>query len=178
MTIGRAAGAGNQRPAPDRVWRRQGDDRDVARFRRPAPRRLAAGVRREMKLLLDTHALLWWREGSRRLGPRARAAIETGAASVHVSAASAWELAIKSRLRKLKLREPLDRWLPAAVESSGFLPLSVTLPHAILVGSLPDHHADPFDRMLIAQAVLHELTIVTADAVFEDYEVQVLDART
>jgi PIN domain nuclease of toxin-antitoxin system len=128
-------------------------------------------------LLLDTHTLLWWREGSRKLGPRTRAAIEAGAAAVHVSAASAWELAIKSRLGKLRLREPLHRWLPAALESSGFLPMPVTLAHATHVASLPDHHADPFDRLLVAQAVLHEMTIVTADAVFEAYDVEVLDAR-
>lgn len=130
-----------------------------------------------MKLLLDTHALLWWREGSRKLGPRTRAIIETEAASVHVSAASAWELAIKYRLGKLKTREPIDRWLPAALESSGFLTLNVTLLHAIHVGTLPDHHADPFDRLLVAQAVLDELTIVTSDAAFESYDVRTLDAR-
>ncbi len=130
-----------------------------------------------MPLLLDTHVLLWWREGSRKLGPRARAAIETGAASVHVSAASAWELAMKSRIGKLELREPLHRWMPGAIDSSGFLPLPVTLAHAVHVGSLPDHHADPFDRLLVAQAALHALTVVTADAAFELYDVHVLDAR-
>ena len=131
-----------------------------------------------MTLLLDSQALLWWREGSRKLGPRARAAISQDAFGVLVSAASAWELAIKSATGKLTLREPLDRWLPAALDGSGFETLPVTLAHALAVASLPFHHADPFDRLLIAQAQLEKLTIVTADSVFEDYDVKLLDART
>lgn len=131
-----------------------------------------------MRLLLDTHVLLWWREGNRKLGSRARTAIEAEAVTVHFSAASAWELAIKSRLGKLRTREPLHKWLPVAIESSGFLTLSVTLEHAVLVANLPDHHADPFDRMLIAQARHDDLTIVTSDTAFEAYGVRLLDART
>jgi PIN domain nuclease of toxin-antitoxin system len=130
-----------------------------------------------VRLLLDTHVLLWWREGSRKLGPRARGCIEREALSVHVSAATAWELAIKSRLGKLTVGEPLDRWLLAAIESSGFLALDVTLTHALHVSSLPEHHGDPFDRMLIAQAALDDLTLVTSDVAFEAYDVRVLDAR-
>jgi PIN domain nuclease of toxin-antitoxin system len=128
--------------------------------------------------LLDTQAFLWWREGSGKLGPRARAAIETEAATVRVSAASAWELAIKSRTGRLRLRQPLHTWMPAAIETSGFVTLPVTIDHAIGVASLPDHHADPFDRLLIVQARLEHLTIVTSDAAFDDYDVRVLDART
>lgn len=130
-----------------------------------------------MTLLLDTQALLWWREGSRKLGPRARAAIEQGAFGVLVSAATAWELAIKTQSGKLRLRAPLDRWLPAAVEGSGFETLNVTMAHAVAVAGLPPHHADPFDRLLIAQALLEQLTIVTADTAFEAYPVKVLGAR-
>lgn len=131
-----------------------------------------------MNLLLDTQALLWWREGSRKLGSRARAAIETEATTVRVSAATGWELAIKSRSGRLRLREPLHLWLPAALESSGFLALPVTLDHAIGVAGLPDHHADPFDRLLIAQARQEDLTIVTSDTAFGAYDVRLLDART
>jgi PIN domain nuclease of toxin-antitoxin system len=130
-----------------------------------------------MNLLLDTQTLLWWREGSRRLGPEARAAIERRALTVRVSAVSAWEIAIKLHSGRLTLREPLDRWLPAAIESSGFGTLTVTLSHAIAVASLPAHHADPFDRLLIVQAQLEHLTIVTSDTAFEDYDVRILDAR-
>lgn len=130
-----------------------------------------------MTLLLDTQALLWWREGHRRLGPRARAAIEQGAFAVFFSAASAWELAMKSGAGKLKLRQPLDRWLLAALDGSGFHTLPVTLEHALTVTGLPAHHADPFDRLLVAQAQLERLTLVTSDDVFEHYDVKVLDAR-
>jgi PIN domain nuclease of toxin-antitoxin system len=124
-----------------------------------------------MNLLLDTQALLWWKEGSKRLGSRARRAIESGATTVRVSAVSAWEIAIKSRSGRLKLSEPLAAWMPERLEREGFLMLSVT------VGSLPGHHHDPFDRLLIAQARAEDLTLVTADMVFDDYEVTVLDAR-
>ena len=130
-----------------------------------------------MNLLLDTQTLLWWREGSRKLGRRARAAIESGATTVRVSAATAWELAIKSRIGRLTLRDPLHVWMPAALDSSGFMTLDVTLEHAVAVAALPDHHADPFDRLLIVQAQLENLTIVTSDTAFAAYEVRLLDAR-
>jgi PIN domain nuclease of toxin-antitoxin system len=131
-----------------------------------------------MNLLLDSQALVWWREANRKLGLRARAAIERNAATVRISAASAWELAIKSRRGRLRLREPVDRWLPAAIETSGFEILDVTIAHAVAVANLPDHHDDPFDRLLIAQAQIEDLTVVTSDSAFDDYDVRVLDART
>ena len=131
-----------------------------------------------MNLLLDTQALIWWRQGNRKLGPRARAAIGRHAGDVRVSAASAWELAIKFRRGRLKLREPLHVWLPAALEDGGFGVLSVTIDHALASATLPAHHEDPFDRLLIAQAQVEGLTILTADAAFDDYPVSVLDARS
>jgi PIN domain nuclease of toxin-antitoxin system len=128
-------------------------------------------------LLLDTQTLLWWRDGNRRLGARARAAIEQGAAAVLVSAASGWEIAIKSRSGRLRLREAVDTWMAAALETSGFGVLPVTMRHALAVAGLPDYHADPFDRLLIVQAQLEHLTIVTSDSAFDDYDVRILDAR-
>jgi PIN domain nuclease of toxin-antitoxin system len=130
-----------------------------------------------MNLLLDTQTLLWWKEANRRLGPRARRAIESGATTVRVSAVSAWEIAIKSGTGRLKLTEPLEAWMPDRLERDGFLMLSVTVAHAVAVASLPDHHHDPFDRLLIAQAREEDLTIVTSDTVFDDYEVTTIDAR-
>lgn len=127
-------------------------------------------------LLLDTQALLWWKEGSRKLGQRARRQIAT-AATTRVSAASAWEIAIKSRLGRLKLAAPLHSWMPEALERDGFEMLSVTVGHAVALAALPDHHADPFDRLLVAQAQLEGLTVVTSDPAFHDYDVRVLDAR-
>ena len=130
-----------------------------------------------MNLLLDTQALLWWKAGNRTLGRRARRAIETGAGTVRVSAASAWEIATKTRTGRLTLAEPLHTWLPDQLERDGFLMLNVTVPHAVAVAFLPDHHHDPFDRLLVAQARAEGLTLVTSDAVFDAYGVQVLDAR-
>lgn len=95
----------------------------------------------------------------------------------YVSAASAWELAIKSRLEKFRLRERVQDWMPRAIDEGGFLVLDVTLDHAVAVADLPLHHADPFDRLLIAQAQIEALTIVTSDTAFDAYDVDVLDAR-
>lgn len=130
-----------------------------------------------MNLLLDTQALLWWRHGHRKLGRRAHRTIEAEANVVWVSSATVWEIAIKSRGGKLRLRDPLAAWMPEALEQRGFKPLNVTITHAIAVASLPAHHTDPFDRLLIAQAQLEDLTIVTSDSAFEDYDVKLLDAR-
>lgn len=130
-----------------------------------------------MNLLLDTQALLWWKEGSRKLGPRARRTIEREAATVHVSAVSAWEIAIKSRAGRLTLDSPLHLWMPDELQRNGFIMLSVTVEQAVSVAALPDHHSDPFDRLLIVQARHEGLTITTADTAFEDYDVPLLDAR-
>jgi PIN domain nuclease of toxin-antitoxin system len=129
-----------------------------------------------VNLLLDTQTLLWWRDGSRRLGRRARRAIERDAASVAVSAASIWEIAIKSSIGRLKLHDPLDGWLAGSLEARGFTMLSVTVAHAVAAAALPHHHSDPFDRMLIAQARLDRFTIVTSDTGFDAYDVDLLDA--
>ena len=123
-----------------------------------------------MNLLLDTHVLIWWDEG-RRLAAEARRAI-ANADSVYVSAASAWEVAIKTGLGRLR---PI-RTVEQAVDESGFLELPVTFRHAERVGKLPPHHRDPFDRLLIAQADVEELTLVTRDAVFARYGVGVIGA--
>ena len=123
-----------------------------------------------MNLLLDTHVLIWWDEG-RRLAAEARRAI-ADADSVYVSAASAWEVAIKTGLGRLR---PIRR-VEQAVDESGFLELPVTFRHAEWVGKLPPHHRDPFDRLLIAQADVEELILVTRDPVFARYGVGVIGA--
>jgi PIN domain nuclease of toxin-antitoxin system len=128
-----------------------------------------------MTLLLDTHAFLWWLEGSRKLGRRARRAIESGEI-VWVSAASAWEIAIKTAIGRVDLDGPPGVVLPREIERSGFQPLAVSVAHALAAGALPPHHADPFDRMLIAQADAEDVTLVTADEVFEHYGISTLDA--
>jgi PIN domain nuclease of toxin-antitoxin system len=123
-----------------------------------------------MNLLLDTHVLIWWDEG-RRLSDLARRAIET-ADTVYVSAASAWEVAIKIGLGRLRPTRTVEE----AAEESGFLELPVTFRHAQRVSGLPALHRDPFDRLLVAQADLEGLTLVTRDPVFEQYAVELIEA--
>ncbi len=123
-----------------------------------------------MNLLLDTQVLIWWDEG-RRLAAGARRAI-ADADSIYVSAASAWEVAIKTGLGRLR---PV-RTVEQAAEESGFLELPVTFRHAARVSELPSHHRDPFDRLLIAQAEVEQLRLVTRDAVFTMYGVEVIGA--
>lgn len=122
-----------------------------------------------MNLLLDTHVFIWWRTNEPRLARTAREAIAE-ADEVFVSIASAWEAAIKMSLGRLRL----DDRFSAGVEASGFGPLPVTFDHVERVVSLPFHHRDPFDRTLIAQALVENLTIVTGDRRFEPYEVSVV----
>lgn len=124
-----------------------------------------------MKLLLDTHVLLWWL-GEEPITREARAAIESAKNPVCVSAASAWELGIKIGLGKL---EPPER-LSYRLSEERFLPLPVTIEHGLRVGELPPHHKDPFDRLLVAQAQLEGLTIVTRDPRIALYDVETLAA--
>ena len=122
-----------------------------------------------MRLLLDTHVFLWWSEGNRRVEKRARDAIRR-AELVCVSAASAWEAAIKSALGRLEMR----RTLVEAVAANRFSELPITMAHAAALRELDPHHTDPFDRMLIAQARTEGLILVTHDRRFKPYPVQIL----
>jgi PIN domain nuclease of toxin-antitoxin system len=122
-----------------------------------------------MKLLLDTHTILWWQRDDRRLGRPARRAI-AGADIVWVSAASGWEVAIKSALGRLRLTEPFAVLLAA----DDFTELPVTLAHAARMETLPHHHTDPFDRILVAQALTEQATIVSHDRALAPYGVPML----
>ena len=122
-----------------------------------------------MKLLLDTHAALWWQSEDARLGREARRAIAT-ADMVWVSSASGWEAAIKVVNGRLRLREPFGVMMLA----DDFTELPVTLKHAEEFERLPRHHRDPFDRLLVAQARVEGATIVTHDRAFEPYGTQVI----
>jgi PIN domain nuclease of toxin-antitoxin system len=124
-----------------------------------------------VRLLLDTHAFLWWLDGSRKLSRRARAAIGSGKNECFVSVASGWEIAIKVSLGTLRIEGTLDRFLPEQLAANGFQALGIDLKHAAAVATLPFHHRDPFDRLLAAQALEENLRIVTADAVFARYGV-------
>lgn len=118
-----------------------------------------------MRLLLDTHIFLWAVSGSPSLKPPVRRVIE-GADAVYVSAASIWEVAIKARLGKLQA-DPVE--LAAAIDASGFVELPVRATHAAAVAQLALHHNDPFDRLLIAQALAEPLRLVTVDAALAQY---------
>ncbi len=125
-----------------------------------------------MKLLLDTHAFLWWVADRRELSRKARSAIGSGRNQCLVSIASSWEIAIKVSLGKLRIEGALDRFLPEQMATNGFQPLPIDLKHAARVAALPFHHRDPFDRLLVAQALEEELALVTADPVFTKYGVK------
>jgi PIN domain nuclease of toxin-antitoxin system len=122
-----------------------------------------------VRLLLDTHVFLWWVGDVPRLEPGIRASI-AGADAVFVSAASAWEIAIKQGLGKLRIPAVIEE----GIEQSGFSPLPIEFRHAAAVAELPLHHGDPFDRMLIAQTRVEGVTLVTHDRQFGRYGVPVL----
>ncbi|MBI2897571.1 MAG: type II toxin-antitoxin system VapC family toxin [Deltaproteobacteria bacterium] len=124
-----------------------------------------------MKLLLDTHAFLWFLAGDRRLSGTARRRIEDSRHERFLSIASVWEMAIKSSLGKLELGDPLAEVVDQGTRENGILLLRVSKEHALGVADLPWHHRDPFDRLLAAQALLDGMSIVGQDHAFEAYGV-------
>lgn len=125
-----------------------------------------------MRVLADSHVALWWLEGNESLGDSCRTRIDQ-AEEVFFSAATVWELGIKRALAKLSFPDGLIESLVDA----GFVELPISAAHADRAASLPLHHGDPFDRMLIAQAQLESLTLVTADRAMEPYDIATIDAR-
>jgi PIN domain nuclease of toxin-antitoxin system len=124
-----------------------------------------------LRLLLDTHVLIWW-SGGKGLAAPAAEAIRSPENEVLVSVASIWEAEIKAATGKLRLKADLE----AEPAEHGFKALEITARHAVAAARLPQHHSDPFDRMLVAQARLEGLTLVTRDPVFDNYSVAVLKA--
>ena len=125
-----------------------------------------------MRLLLDTHALVWWLEGSARLSVSARRAIADPSNEKLVSAASAWEITTKHRLGKLPGADEFAGEIPWAIADEGFEELPVTVDDGARAGALPGPHNDPFDRMLIAQALSRNLAVVSIDERFDGYGVR------
>ena len=127
-----------------------------------------------MKLLLDTHTFLWLVEGSPKLSAPSQSALADPANELFVSVASVWELAIKTGNKKLTLRDPLDvfvaKW--TVIYQLDLLPIQAS--HALAVVGLPDHHKDPFDRILIAQAEVEGMTLVSGDGKFAPYSVPII----
>ena len=123
-----------------------------------------------MKLLLDSHAFLWALAGGERLGAGARREVGDTTNIVFVSAATVWELSIKIASGKLRVQGDLVR----EAKASGYRPLHISLEHAAAAGALPRRHGDPFDRMILAQSTIEELTLVTRDRQLAGYGVPIL----
>ena len=123
-----------------------------------------------MKLLLDTHVLLWWLADDTRLRAEAKNAIAEPENIVFVSAVTTWEIAIKTGLGKLILPEGLEE----QISKNAFTPLPITIAHTLAIAQLPPIHQDPFDRMLVSQALLEEMTLITHDQRIMKYDVEIL----
>lgn len=123
--------------------------------------------------LLDTHTLIWFIEGSKELSRTARQTIEIENADNYVSIASLWEIAIKISLGKLELKTPFNQ-IDRQITQNGFEILPVTFEDTLIVSALPFHHRDPFDRIIIAQAITNKLTIISKDGLFSSYTAKVI----
>lgn len=126
------------------------------------------------RLLLDTHAFLWWINNDPAFAPKAKRAIASTKNECYVSAASCWEIAIKASLGKLQLSKSVEPFMTEQLAENGFTLLPIELRHAARVEHMPFHHRDPFDRLLIAQAIAENLVIVSADRIFLKYGVEIL----
>jgi len=126
-----------------------------------------------VRLLLDTHVFLWWASNAPELSDSARALISDPASTVFVSAATAWEVAIKAGQGRLDVPKNPERFFADQLERHNFWALEVSFAHTLAVRGLPDHHQDPFDRLLVAQAQIEGLTLVSADPAIPLYGVPV-----
>ncbi len=124
------------------------------------------------RLLLDTHTFLWWVNDSPQLSNAAHQAIADTNNECFISMSSCWEMAIKSSLGKLRLAKPIEQFVTEQLAENGFTLLSVELRHTAKIEKLPFHHRDPFDRLLIAQAMLEKLVIISADKIFSAYGIK------
>lgn len=127
-----------------------------------------------MKILLDTHCWLWWVAQPEKLREEARRLIADRENTILLSAASSWEIAIKYAIGKLPLPEPPSRFVPPRLARDAMSSLPVEHVHALHVASLPHHHQDPFDRLIIAQAQLERIPVMTVDPQFRPYEVEII----
>ena len=127
-----------------------------------------------MRLLLDTHVFLWWLEDSPHLGARARDILNDEHNELLWSLASSWELAIKVALGRMRIPEPLPEYLPRVLEEQSVRLLPIDHGHVLRVSELPRHHKDPFDRLLVAQAQIERVPVLTRDDDFRRYDVEVV----
>jgi PIN domain nuclease of toxin-antitoxin system len=131
-----------------------------------------------VKLLLDTQCWLWWFAQPERLNEEAIAQIDDESNELWLSVASVWEMGIKVAIGKLPLPEPLDSYIANRMVQLGVRSLSITASHAVQASVLPLHHRDPFDRMLIAQAQMEDMMLVSSDSMFRQYDVSILWAAS
>ena len=127
-----------------------------------------------MRLLLDTHTFLWWNTEDPQLSSRARELIEDGQNEIFLSAASAWEISIKTAKGKLVLPESPSQYILNRMGLYRFQPLPVHISHAVRIHDLPPHHNDPFDRLLVAQSQIESLSLISMDTHIRKYEVEVI----
>lgn len=127
-----------------------------------------------MKYLLDTSVWLWSLTAAERIRREGRELLAGGRQKIYLSSASSWEIGIKSALGKLRLPEPAASYVPKRMAAQGIKPLPITHSHALAVSELPFHHNDPFDRILIAQALAEGMAILTADRAFRLYAVEIV----
>jgi len=127
-----------------------------------------------VRILVDTHTFLWWNEASPKLSRRASALLADSRSTLLLSVVSAWELVVKVEAKKLRLPEPPSVYVPTRTAHYGMEILPITLAHCLAVESLPPHHRDPFDRLLIAQAQVEQLPILTVDEDVRRYRVKTL----
>lgn len=127
-----------------------------------------------MKVLLDTHAFLWWIMDDPKLSSRAREIISNIKNELFFSAASGWEISIKVQIGRLKLPDEPQRFIPVQMRTNAIQSLPILMSHALHVFILPDHHRDPFDRLLIAQAQLEGLPIMSADPQIAKYQIKII----
>lgn len=129
-----------------------------------------------MRFLLDTHVFLWMQAEPDKLGPEARKTIEDPANSLLLSAASSWEIAIKYAIGRLSLPEVPATYVPSRMARSGVTGLAIEHVHALATQELEDHHNDPFDRLIVAQAITEGLVLITADHKLTPYPVDIRSA--
>jgi PIN domain nuclease of toxin-antitoxin system len=123
-------------------------------------------------MILDTQAFLWFVSDLSKLGKKARSAINDPDNEIYLSLASTWEMAIKVSLGKLKITEPVERFIPQQLQLNSLRQLDITFRHVAGVVNLPFHHRDPFDRLLVSQALLEGMPIVSADKAFDAYDIE------
>lgn len=125
-----------------------------------------------MKILLDTQAFLWIISDAPELSKKAKKLFLDQENELFLSLASIWEMAIKSSLGKLKLKQPIEKFLPAQLQENSILQLDISFRHVVGVTSLPFHHRDPFDRLIISQAIQENLPLLSSDEAFDAYNIQ------